>query len=70
MRAPIVALSALILAQGAPVLAQQSVGRGAPIVDTSPRAVGAGGPSGEYDIAARNGASPRGIQPLARDRTR
>jgi hypothetical protein len=67
MRATIVALSALILAQGAPGSAQESVGRGAPIVDTNPRAVGAGGPLGEYDIAARNGDSPRGVQPLARD---
>jgi hypothetical protein len=47
--------------------AQVSVGRGAPVIDTSPRAVGAGGPLGVYEIAAENGAVPPGVAPLPRD---
>jgi hypothetical protein len=50
-----------------PVSAQESAGRGAPVTNTNPRAVGAGGPLGEYEIAAENGAVPPGVEPLARD---
>jgi hypothetical protein len=49
------------------VSAQESVGRGAPVANPNPRAVGAGGPLGEYEIAAENGAVPPGVEPLARD---
>jgi hypothetical protein len=67
IRIAIAGLTVFAMVQGAAVSAQESVGRGAPVVDTSPRAVGAGGPLGEYDIAAQNGAVPPGVEPLARD---
>jgi hypothetical protein len=66
-RITISALTVLVTVHSAFASAQESVGRGAAVVDTHPRAVGAGGPLGEYDIAAQNGSAPAGVEPLARD---